>query len=1012
MFRSLHMKLVLIMVLLIVALMTVVGAFLMNSVTAFYLDDFYSKMSTVLTDEQFVRDVTTTEPGETDAPEKIQAILRSYVGPLGVDSRTRNYYILDGETAQCLATSDDAAPAQLSVTPNLSTALLGEEGYSSDPTADYMDVAVPITRGDGRYILYILDSRQTSQRLSDQLFTLILEALVFGLAISVLLSFLLSKTMITPIERLTDGVLRVAEGDFSHKIEVASRDEIGVLTDTFNDMAGQLQDTLRQVENERNKLDTLFLHMTDGVVAFSHRGKVIHANPAAGELLRRTIDADTDYDALFADVAPFYDILSTDGQPGYLTAAWEGEGKYLELTLAPFDKESPDSGVLVVLHNVTEQRRNEEVRREFVANVSHELRTPLTNIRTYAETLADSDGTLPEKTRQSFFGIILSETDRMTHIVQDLLTLSRFDSGRGEMNFAPFSFLEATEHVCKAVRLEAERHRHTLTLQSPRRLPNVVGDRERIVQVMMNIVSNSIKYTPDGGHIAMTVGKGDRSVWLEVDDDGIGIPEPDRERIFERFYRVDKARSRQSGHRPGPVHRQGDRGPAPRRPDPGGQGGPRPAGAAGAAPGRAGGMRGKRRRLWEGGKTLLILLLSCSALYLASRVLSPGQADLSPHSGQGDGGGGSTAYSAQTLRPAAFAVTWEEGRYGLLYHQEDQEGYTQLSALLAEALSGAGAPEPVSRGAWLRALAAPGVFFEYLGPIPLDSLTRWLSGLDNAALTGSQAVQLCVAGDALFFRDGEDRLWSCPLSGDLSQPMAELFRLFSPNGARFAGEDAGYRLLRPDSLVLPVTPDPPQLAPEDPIGPLSSGVPGETLSRLLQALSFHPQTNPLYDVTGGWGIADSGEALRIADDGQITYRRSDDSQARYPAPDPLDATRLLAERTVGAVGGDGRLFLREVRQEGQATVVSYGYAYRGAAILVDGEDWCARFTVENGAVSAFTLKPRRYTVLGGSATPLLPQEQAAAALPGGEDQTLELLYDDNGAAQALLPFWAVRDREE
>lgn len=546
MFRSLHMKLVLIMVLLIVALMTVVGAFLMNSVTVFYLDEFYSDMSTVLTDEQFVRDVTTAEEGETNSPEKIQAILRSYVGPLGVDSRTRNYYVLDGKTAACLATSDDTG-RQLDVTPNLSSALQGKEGYASDPGASYMDVAVPIQRGGAGYIIYLYDNRQTSQQLSDQLFTLILEALVFGLAISVLLSFLLSKTMIGPIERLTDGVRQVAAGDFSRKIEVGSKDEIGVLTENFNVMARQLRDTLAQVENERNKLDTLFLHMTDGVVAFSHRGAVIHANPAAGRLLGLPVDATTTYDDLFADVAPFYDVLSMDKAPGYLTGSRKMEDRFLELTLAPFDKESPDSGVLVVLHDVTAQRRDEEMRKEFVANVSHELRTPLTNIRAYAETLADSGNELPEKTRNGFFTIILNETDRMTHIVQDLLTLSRFDSGRGELTFAPFSFLAATEQVCQAVKLEAERHNHTLTLRCPKRLPDVVGDRDRVVQVMMNIVSNSIKYTPDGGHIDMKVGRTDTSVWLEVDDDGIGIPAPDRERIFERFYRVDKARSRQSG---------------------------------------------------------------------------------------------------------------------------------------------------------------------------------------------------------------------------------------------------------------------------------------------------------------------------------------------------------------------------------------------------------------------------------------------------------------------------------
>ncbi len=155
-----------------------------------------------------------------------------------------------------------------------------------------MDVAIPIHRGDDGYIIYILDNKTTANDLTDQMFLLIMEALVFGLVISVLLTFLLSSTMVTPIRRLTEGSMRVAQGDFSHKIEVASQDEIGVLTDTFNDMAGQLQDTLRQVENERNKLDTLFLHMTDGVVAFSRQGQVIHSNPAADRMLRRTIGRD------------------------------------------------------------------------------------------------------------------------------------------------------------------------------------------------------------------------------------------------------------------------------------------------------------------------------------------------------------------------------------------------------------------------------------------------------------------------------------------------------------------------------------------------------------------------------------------------------------------------------------------------------------------------------------------------------------------------------------------------
>ena len=213
--------------------------------------------------------------------------MQAYSGELGLDGRSRTLYILDGETGAYLAGTDEAEGRGLEYnSPNLTRALVEkEEGTQANIAADYMDVALPFSRGDGQYVIYILDNKTTVNSLINQIFVLILESLVFGLFISILLSFLLSKTMIIPIQRLTEGAMRVAEGDFSRRIEVTSRDEIGVLTDTFNDMARQLRDTLRQVENERNKLDTLFLHMTDGVVAFDREGRVIHSNPAAAVML-------------------------------------------------------------------------------------------------------------------------------------------------------------------------------------------------------------------------------------------------------------------------------------------------------------------------------------------------------------------------------------------------------------------------------------------------------------------------------------------------------------------------------------------------------------------------------------------------------------------------------------------------------------------------------------------------------------------------------------------------------
>ncbi len=546
MFRSLHMKLVLIMMLLIVSLMTVVGAFLTNSVSRFYMDDFYSQMDTVFSDVEFARNLMTPEEEEEDGTAALQSVMQSYMGALGVDARNRNYYILDGKTGEFLTGSDPEGGRSLTYTHNLNAALAGREGYDGDPAASHMDVAVPITRGGSPYIIYILDNRTTVEALTDELFTLILEALVFGLVISVLLSFLLAKTMITPIENLTNAAERVADGDFSRRIEVAARDEIGILTSAFNDMAQQLKDTLDAVENERTKLSTLFLHMTDGVVAFAPDGTLIHSNPAAERMLQTRLDADTRYEPLFGDLAPLAQVLAAPSG-GYIEGERQVRGRTHALLLAPFSGESQEGGALVVLRDVTEQHKVEEQRKEFVANVSHELRTPLTNIRSYAETLSDNAGELPPEMERSFLGVILNESDRMTHIVQDLLTLSRFDSGRSELKLSQFSFGSAVQDVYNAVILEGQKHEHQITLDLPGNLPEICADRERVLQVMMNVVSNAIKYTPDGGHIAISAGQTGARVWMEVADNGIGIPEEDRARVFERFYRVDKARSRQSG---------------------------------------------------------------------------------------------------------------------------------------------------------------------------------------------------------------------------------------------------------------------------------------------------------------------------------------------------------------------------------------------------------------------------------------------------------------------------------
>ena len=543
--RGLHLKLVLIMLLLILSLMAVVCAFLIRGVVSFYLGEFYQNMQDVFSLQEFADDLRAAAD-EEDGAALIEDILSAYSGLLGIDGVNRNYYVLDGNNAQVLGGSDGSS--QVEVSANILTALNGREGYVSNSSASFMDVALPIEGDKGTYIVYIKDNRQTVHDLNMELFTIIMEALVVGLVISFLLSFLLSKTMIIPIQSLTRGANRMAKGDFSQKIEVHTRDEIGVLTESFNDMAQQLEDTLEAIDGERNKLSTVFLHMTDGVVAFNHEGVKIHYNPAAEQLLGVSLeDTDLDYSVIFGAIEDKETVLALKA-PTVIRAEREIKDKTLEMILAPFaGSEGGQSGILALIHDVTRQRKSEQMHREFVANVSHELRTPITNIRSYAETLEDVGEDMPQADREHFLHVILNESDRMVKIVQDLLMLSRFDAGDNDMRFETFDIAHSTRNICEALRLNVEKRDMSMTVDVPEKPVICRGDRARLEQVLVNIVTNAIRYTPDGGEISVKVGGSEKHVWVSVRDTGIGIPKEKLPHIFDRFYRVDRARSRALG---------------------------------------------------------------------------------------------------------------------------------------------------------------------------------------------------------------------------------------------------------------------------------------------------------------------------------------------------------------------------------------------------------------------------------------------------------------------------------
>lgn len=341
----------------------------------------------------------------------------------------------------------------------------------------------------------------------------------------------------------------MASGDFEYTIDVKSPDEIGQLTDTFNFMATELKTTMGAIQSEKEKVETIVQYMTDGVIAFNKAGDIIHVNPAAKSLLGQNDLETKKFDELFSQyevklgqILYFKHFDATERVINY-------DGKEISAYFAPFKTEDESGGVIVALRDITEREKLEKSRKEFVANVSHELRTPLTTVKSYTETLADSvaDDSYDKNMFESFLRVINSETDRMTRLVKDLLLLSSLGHNSGEESFEEIDIAFLTENIVEKLQHYAKEKHQSLVYEPVNALPPFKGHRDRIEQVITNIITNAIKYTPRNGNILVTTMHVYDSISIKIKDTGIGIPKKDLDHIFERFYRVDKARSREMG---------------------------------------------------------------------------------------------------------------------------------------------------------------------------------------------------------------------------------------------------------------------------------------------------------------------------------------------------------------------------------------------------------------------------------------------------------------------------------
>ena len=369
-----------------------------------------------------------------------------------------------------------------------------------------------------------------------------------GLALAAALAAGFATLLTRRVRELQSVVKAIAAGDLQQRLPWRSGDELGAIASAIDDMAEQLRRRLAQAGDEQARLRAVLTSMVEGVLVLDRSGRVILANPRLRELFGawgavegrpaleviRRADVEAALGQAARTPAPVVRELQL-GAPG---------GRRLQMHAVRFPSQGALLGTVAVFHDVTELHRLEGIRRDFVANVSHELRTPLTAIRGFAETLRDS--ALPAEQRRQYLDVILRHADRLTALIDDLLELSRIEGGTRELAVEPVDAAGLARDLVRDLkaRLDAGRLQGEVRAEAA---PSALADRRALEQVLLNLLDNAIKYSEPGGRIAVVVSGAPPWVRIDVTDTGIGIPEADRARVFERFYRVEKARSRDLG---------------------------------------------------------------------------------------------------------------------------------------------------------------------------------------------------------------------------------------------------------------------------------------------------------------------------------------------------------------------------------------------------------------------------------------------------------------------------------
>lgn len=557
-FQSVQFKLVIMYLLLIIVAMQVIGAYFVRELEGQLEKNFQDSITNSITllDYNAREEIIKNSDNSVKLQNDIRELLVDYSR---ASSNLIEVRIVD-DKGKILGTSNlnnQGIVGQKSNDPlvkrTLSLGTTSEDKIYKDESNKNNRVWVNVSsiKNKGQVIgaIYLVADIESVYKQVDDITNIFITGTLIAMIITAVLGILLSRTITKPIIEMKRQAYAMARGNYSRKVKVYGVDEIGELADSFNTLTKRVQEAQAMTEGERRKLSSVLAYMTDGVIATDRRGKVILINTPAEKMLRvkhESANGRSIIDVLdIGDTYQFEDLMEVDGS---LTMDRSTLDKpyVLRANFSVIQRETGfNNGVIAVLHDITDQEKVDQERRDFVSNVSHELRTPLTSMYSYLEAL--SDGAWEDKEiAPRFLEVTQNETERMIRLVNDLLKLSRMDGGREQLKKSFVNFTDFFNHIID--RFEMMKKETIMFKRHIPREPVIIEiDEDKVMQVLDNIISNANKYSPDGGRISFYLKKFEDEIEVSIADEGLGVPDEDLANVFDRFFRVDKARSREMG---------------------------------------------------------------------------------------------------------------------------------------------------------------------------------------------------------------------------------------------------------------------------------------------------------------------------------------------------------------------------------------------------------------------------------------------------------------------------------